>query len=182
MGTIYLFLANGFEEIEALTTVDVLRRGGLQVKTVSIDEKKTIEGAHGIPVSCDTLFEDLSFTDATMLVLPGGMPGATNLDKHEGLRKLILQFDAAHKPLAAICAAPMVYGNLGILKGKKATCYPGFEEYLEGAIYTAIPVEQDDNIITGNGPGAAMLFAFTILEYFCGKDKVRELKTGMMIE
>lgn len=182
METIYLFLADGFEDIEALTPVDVLRRGGLNVKSVSINGQKLVESAHGVTVGCDSLFEDLSFTDASMLILPGGMPGAANLSQHEGLRKLILQFNADNKPLAAICAAPMVYGMLGILKGKKATCYPGFEEQLKGAIYTAAPVEQDDNFITGNGPGSAMLFAFTILEYFCGKDKVLELKAGMMVE
>lgn len=182
MGTIYIFIANGFEEIEALTPVDVLRRGGLNIRTVSINEKKQVESAHGVTIECDSLFEDLSFADASMLVLPGGMPGATNLSKHEGLRKLILQFNEEHKPLAAICAAPMVYGMLGILKGKKATCYPGFEKQMEGTIYTGTQIEQDGNFITGNGPGAAMLFSFAILEYFCGKDKAHELKAVMMIK
>ena len=182
METIYVFFAEGFEEVEALTPVDVLRRGELNVKTVSVNGEKQVTGAHGVSVICDTLFENESFSDAAMLVLPGGMPGALNLSEHEGLRKLILTFDAEKKPLAAICAAPMVYGKLGLLKGRKATCYPGFEKYLDGAEYTAKLVEQDGHFITGKGPGAAMCFAFTILEHFCGKDKVRELKGGMIIE
>ncbi len=182
METIYVFFAEGFEEVEALTPVDVLRRGGLNVKTVSVTGNNQVAGAHGVPVVCDTLFEKESFSDASMLVLPGGMPGAQNLSEHDGLRKLILSFNAAAKPLAAICAAPMVYGKLGLLKGKKVTCYPGFEQYLEGADYTARLVEQDGYFITGKGPGAAMSFAFAILEHFCGKDKVRELKAGMIVE
>lgn len=182
METIYVFFAEGFEEVEALTPVDVLRRGGLNVKTVSVTGNKQVTGAHGVPVVCDSLFDEQSFSDAAMVVLPGGMPGAQNLSEHEGLRKLILAFDADKKPLAAICAAPMVYGKLGLLKGKNATCYPGFEKYLEGANYTAELVEQDGHFITGKGPGAAMCFAFTILEHFCGKEKVRELKAAMIIE
>lgn len=182
METIYVFLAEGFEEVEALTPVDVLRRGGLNVKTVSMNQQKTVKGAHNVPVECDVVFEEESFEHAAMLVLPGGLPGATNLDGHEGLRKLILNMNASQKPLAAICAAPMVYGNLGLLEGKKATCYPGFEKFLKGAEYTARLVEKDGNFITGKGPGASMDFAFAILEHFCGKEKADELKAGMMVE
>ena len=182
METIYVFLAEGFEEVEALTPVDVLRRGGLDVKTVSMNKQKTVKGAHNVPVECDVLFEDASFGNAAMLILPGGLPGATNLNAHEGLRKLIQDMNASQKPLAAICAAPMVYGELGLLEGKKATCYPGFDKFLKGAEYTASLVEQDGNFITGKGPGASMAFAFAILEHFCGKEKADELKAGMMVE
>ncbi len=181
MKKVYVFLAEGFEEVEALTPIDVLRRAGLQVVTVSVMENQVVEGAHGVPVVADALFADIDQEAADMLLLPGGMPGATNLDAHEGLGALIMAYAAAGKPLAAICAAPLVYGRRGLLNGKKATCYPGFEGYLEGAEYTAAPVEQDGNFITGKGPGAAMDFAFAIVEKFCGAEKVQELKQGMMV-
>ena len=182
MKTIFVFLAEGFEEIEALTPVDVLRRAGLSVQTVSVMDEQVVAGAHGVPVLADKMFAEINPEDAEMMLLPGGLPGATNLDAHEGLSQLILDFAEADKPLAAICAAPLVLGNRGLLQGKKATCYPGFETYLQGAEYTAALVEKDGNIITGKGPGAAMEFAFAIVEKYCGMDKVNELKQGMMIQ
>lgn len=182
MKKVYVFLADGFEEVEALTPIDVLRRAGLQVVTVSVMEDQVVEGAHGVPVVADALFADIKQGAADMLLLPGGMPGATNLDAHEGLGALIMAYAAAGKPLAAICAAPLVYGKRGLLQGKKATCYPGFEGFLEGAEYTGALVEQDGNFITGKGPGAAMDFAFAIVEKFCGAEKVQELKEGMMLQ
>ena len=182
MKNIFVFLAEGFEEIEALTPVDVLRRAGLSVQTVSVMDEQVVAGAHGVPVLADKMFADICLEDAEMILLPGGLPGATNLDAHEGLSQLILDFAEADKPLAAICAAPLVLGNRGLLQGKKATCYPGFETYLQGAEYTAALVEKDGNIITGKGPGAAMEFAFAIVEKYCGMDKVNELKQGMMIQ
>ena len=182
MKTIFVFLAEGFEEIEALTPVDVLRRAGLPVQTVSVMDEQVVAGAHGVPVLADKMFAEINPEDAEMILLPGGLPGATNLDAHEGLSRMILDFAAAEKPLAAICAAPLVLGNRGLLQGKKATCYPGFETYLQGAEYTAALVEKDGNIITGKGPGAAMEFAFAIVEKYCGIDKVNELKQGMMIQ
>lgn len=181
MGHIYLFLAEGFEEVEALGTVDVLRRAGLPVKTVSIMGQQEVTGAHQVTVKADMLFDEEALRDAEMLILPGGMPGALNLNEHKELRHVILAYFAAGRPMAAICAAPMVYGNLGLLKGKKATCYPGFEKYLEGAVPTGALVEQDANFITGKGPGATFEFAMTIVEKFCGKAKVAELKQGMLL-
>ena len=178
----FVFLAEGFEEIEALTPVDVLRRAGLVVQTVSIMDEQVVAGAHGVPVLADKMFAEINPEDAEMILLPGGLPGATNLDAHEGLGQLISDFAKAEKPLAAICAAPLVFGNRGLLQGKKATCYPGFETYLQGAEYTAALVEKDANFITGKGPGAAMEFAFAIVERYCGIDKVNELKQGMMIQ
>jgi 4-methyl-5(b-hydroxyethyl)-thiazole monophosphate biosynthesis len=129
MKTIYVFLAEGFEEIEALTPVDVLRRAGLSVKTVSVMDQYIVTGAHGVPVLADVMFDEVFAEDVEMILLPGGLPGATNLDAHEGLSGMILNFAKAEKPLAAICAAPLVFGNRGLLEGKKATCYPGFETY-----------------------------------------------------
>ena len=182
MKIIFVFLAEGFEEIGALTPVDVLRRAGLSVQTVSVMDEQVVAGAHGVPVLADKMFAEINPEDAEMILLPGGLPGATNLDAHEGLSRMILDFAAAEKPLAAICAAPLVLGNRGLLQGKKATCYPGFETYLQGAEYTAALVEKDGNFITGKGPGAAMEFAFAIVEKYCGIDKVNELKQGMMIQ
>ena len=182
MKTIFVFLADGFEEIEALTPVDILRRAGLSVKTVSVMGEQVVAGAHGVPVLADVMFDEVNAEDAEMILLPGGLPGATNLDAHQGLSRMILDFAKEEKPLAAICAAPLVFGNRGLLEGKKATCYPGFETYLKGAQYTAALVEKDGNFITGKGPGAAMEFAFAIVEKYCGMDKVNELKQGMMIQ
>ena len=182
MKTIFVFLADGFEEIEALTPVDLLRRAGLSVQTVSVMDEQVVKGAHGVLVMADKMFADVNSEDAEMILLPGGMPGATNLDAHEGLSKMILEFAKAKKDFAAICAAPLVLGNRGLLEGKKATCYPGFETYLQGAEYTAALVEKDDNFITGKGPGAAMEFAFAIVEKYCGVGMVSELKKGMMIQ
>ena len=182
MKTIFVFLADGFEEIEALTPVDILRRAGLSVKTVSVMDEQVVAGAHGVPVLADVMFDEVNAEDAEMILLPGGLPGATNLDAHQGLSQMILEFAKEEKPLAAICAAPLVFGNRGLLEGKKATCYPGFETYLKGAQYTAALVEKDGNFITGKGPGAAMEFAFAIVEKYCGMDKVNELKQGMMIQ
>ena len=182
MKTIFVFLADGFEEIEAITPIDVLRRAGLNVQTVSVMEEQIVAGAHGIPVVADKMFADIHLEDAEMLLLPGGLPGATNLDAHQGLSDMIMAFASEGKALAAICAAPLVFGNRGLLQGKKATCYPGFESYLIGAEYTAALVEIDGNFITAKGPGAAMDFAFAIVEKYCGIEKVNELKSGMMIK
>jgi len=182
MGTVYVFLAEGFEEIEALSVVDILRRAGINAKTVSVTGSSIVSGAHGISVVADKNFEEESFADAGMLVLPGGMPGASGLDAHKGLRELILNFAKANKPLAAICAAPLVYGNLGLLKGKQATCYPGFEKFLEGAdINRNKPVVRDGLFITAEGPAAASAFALEIVDYFLGKEKANEVAKGMLI-
>ena len=181
MKTIYVFLAEGFEEIEALTPIDVLRRAGMNVETVSVMNEREVIGAHGVPVVADILFEEVNESDAEMLVFPGGMPGASNLDEHEGLNDLIHLFASEGRALAAICAAPMILGKRGLLDGRRATCYPGFESFLEGADYTGALVESDANIITGKGPGAAMDFAFAIVAKYCGREKVEELKQGMML-
>ena len=190
MGTVYAFFADGFEEIEAFTAVDTLRRAGLNVQIVSVTPDEIVMGAHDVSLLCDINFENCDFFDADLLLLPGGMPGAATLDKHEGLRKLLLDFAAKGKPIAAICAAPMVLGKLGLLKGKKATCYPGFEQYLEGAECTGAPVAEcvsepvvrDGSIITGMGPGAAMEFALAIVDMLVGKEKVDELVEAMCVK
>ena len=181
MAEVYVFFADGFEEIEAFTAIDTLRRAGLNVEIVSVTPDEIVVGAHDVSVLCDINFDNCDFFYAELLLLPGGMPGAATLDKHEGVRRLILDFAAKNKPIAAICAAPMVYGKRGLLKGKKATCYPGFDKYLEGAEYTGNMVEVVDNFILGKGPGAAPAFGFAILEKYAGAAKAQEVKNGMLI-
>ena len=178
--TLYTFLADGFEDVEALAVIDVCRRAGITVTTVSINPTDLVESAHGVKMIADTIFEDNDYADADMLFLPGGMPGATNLNAHEGLRKVILAHHAADKPLAAICAAPLVYGNLGLAENKRMTCYPGFEKYLTGATYTASLVEVDGNMFTGKGPAAALSLGYAIVEHFCGSETANALRAGMM--
>ncbi len=177
---IYVFLATGFEDIEALAPVDIMRRAGLQVETVSITGEEIVTSAHGVGVLADTLIEAVDFEDAELIVLPGGMPGASNLDACEPLLQGIMEHFRAGKPLAAICAAPMVLGHLGILNGRRATCYPGFESELKGAQYTAAIVEQDGPFITGRGPAAAMEFGYALAERFVGKEAVQALRNGMI--
>lgn len=179
---IYLFLAEGFEEIEALAPLDILRRMQIEVETVSITDNQVVVGSHGVPMLADRILPALDFDDAEMIILPGGLPGSTNLDACAPLREGIMKLYAEGKPLAAICAAPQVYGHLGILKGVKATCYPGVETELDGAIYTAAKVEQDGQFITGNGPGAAMEFGYVIAESILGKEAVAPLRKGMMYQ
>ena len=182
METVYTFFADGFEEIEALTTVDILRRAGLNVKIVSVTPDEIVIGAHGISILCDVNFENCDFHDASLLVLPGGMPGASTLDKHQRLKDLLLKFTKEQKPIAAICAAPMVLGKLGLLKGKQVTCYPGFEQYLEGAVCLDASVVTDGLFITGRGPGAALEFSLAIVKQLLGTAKVDELIAAMCVK
>lgn len=162
----YLFLDNGFEEIEAITTIDLLRRAGIELTTVSITGKEMVLGAHNIVVKADELFDDIDFSGAEMLILPGG---PSHLDQHAGLCELLKVHNEANKLIAAICAAPSVLGKLGILKGKQATCYPGFENAL-GESYIGGLVVESKNIITAKGPGLTADFAFCIIEKLAGSD------------
>jgi 4-methyl-5(b-hydroxyethyl)-thiazole monophosphate biosynthesis len=179
MDKVYVFLADGFETVEALAPVDVMRRAGLQVTTVSIMGRSNVVSAQNVTVVADVLFEDVVFDDASALVLPGGGVGTDNLSAHEPLRALLVDACSRGMLVAAICAAPMVFGRIGILKGKKATCYPGCEGDLFDAEYTAAAVEQDDNIITACGPGASFDFGFAIVERFCGAGVVETLRSQM---
>lgn len=180
MAKVYEFLANGFEDIEALAPLDILRRGGVEVITVSITDDEAVTTAHGVTLKADAVFSEIDFTDADLLVLPGGMPGAKNLLEHEGLREVLLAHHAEGKQIAAICAAPMVLGLNRLLEGRKATCYPGFEENLIGAEYTADMVTVDGNITTGRGPGAAMEFGYQLLSLFAPMETVEALREGMI--
>lgn len=180
MAKVYEFLANGFEEVEGLGPVDILRRGGVEIKTVSVTGSEFVETSHGVTVKADLLFENADLSDADLLMIPGGMPGATNLNSHEGVRKALLAQNAAGRKIGAICAGPMVLGSLGLLKGKRATCYPGFEKYMEGAEYTRELFTVDGNIITGEGPAATFPYSYKILSMFVGEEKTRQLQEGMM--
>jgi len=181
MKHLYLFLAPGFEEIEAIATIDVLRRAGLDVKSVSISDNLKVTGAHGISVEADCLYPEVDFAEAEMLILPGGMPGTKNLNAHEGLKAMLTQHAKAGKPLAAICAAPMILGQLGLLDGKEATCYPGNEIYLKGANLSEYMIVQDGNFITASGPGVAAEFALQIVEHFLGEEKMEEISKALLL-
>lgn len=177
---IYVFLATGFEDIEAIAPVDIMRRAGLEVQTVSITGEEIVTSAHGIGIASDLLLSDVDFSSAEMLVLPGGLPGSTNLDACKPLTEAIKRHFESGGPIAAICAAPLVYGHLGLLKGRRATCYPGVERELAGATYTAAIVERDGNIITGKGPAAAFEFGYTIVDFFLGEGASQPLRQGMI--
>ena len=177
---IYVFLATGFEDIEAIAPVDIMRRAGLEVQTVSITGEEIVTSAHGVGIASDLLLSDVDFSSAEMLVLPGGLPGSTNLDACKPLTEAIKRHFESGGPIAAICAAPLVYGHLGLLKGRRATCYPGVERELAGATYTAAIVECDGNIITGKGPAAAFEFGYTIVDFFLGEGASQPLRQGMI--
>lgn len=177
---IYLFFATGTEEIEALATVDILRRAALDVEIVSITGELTVTGAHGIRVECDTLIEDINVEQARLLVLPGGMPGAVNLAEHPLVNKAVLAHAANGRTLAAICAAPLVLGRLGLLQGLRATCYPGFEGELTGATYTANLVEHDGQFVTGKGPAAVFEFGYKLVELLKDATTAQNLRNGML--
>ncbi len=179
MSRIFLFLADGFETVEALAPVDVMRRAGLDVVTVSIMGRKEVVSAHGVTVVADTLFEECDFATAAALVLPGGGTGTENLSAFEPLCALLKKNADSEVLLAAICAAPMVFGRNALLEGRNATCYPGCEGDLFGASYTATSVEEDGNVITACGPGASFDFGFAIVERFCGRDVVDTLRSQM---
>jgi len=179
---VYVHFAEGFEEVEALTIVDLLRRAGIETEMVSVTGHLKVTGAHGVEVVADTLFDDAVYGDCELIVLPGGMPGATNLDAHEGLREKIYSFHNQGKKLAAICAAPLVYGRAGILEGKKATCYPGFEKELEGAELSTENVVSDQGVITSRGPATAMDFALAIIGELKGEAAADEVAAGLLYQ
>ena len=177
---ITVFLANGFEEVEAITPVDIMRRAGLDVRTVSIYDSPMVTGAHKVPIQADMVFCQVDFSQVDLIVLPGGLPGSTNLDACEPLCQAIKKHTEGGKPVAAICAAPLVLGHLGLLVGRKATCYPGVEPELTGATCTGAMVEVDGNIITGKGPAAAFEFGFTLGEQFKSPEATLPLRDGML--
>ncbi|MEH2941525.1 DJ-1 family glyoxalase III [Lachnospiraceae bacterium KK002] len=175
-----VFLAEGFEEIEGLTVVDILRRAGIDAVTISVMGKKEVCGSHNITVLADILFEEVNFEEYEGVVLPGGMPGTTNLGSHSGVHDIITSFAEQGKLVAAICAAPGVLGQAGILAGKKAACYPGFEDKLVGAEVTYEEVAEDGNIITSRGMGTAIPFGLRLTSYLTTEQKAKELAEAII--
>lgn len=171
MAHIGIFLADGFEEIEALTVVDLCRRAGIQTDMVSIQESREVKGSHKIAVQADKTFEEVDFEALDMIVLPGGMPGTKHLEAHEGLMTQVDAFFQSGKCLSAICAAPSILGHRGILKGRKACCYLGFEEALTGAEVVYEETITDGAITTARGMGCAIAFGLAIVARFCGEEK-----------
>jgi len=177
---VYLFLADGFEEIEALCVLDILRRAGVEIKTVGVSGK-IANGAHQIPVTCDITQNELDVNaDFDMIILPGGLPGAHNLNDSPVVDAMISKAVQNDKFICAICAAPYVLGIRGVLKGKKATCYPGFEDKLTGAQAVDAGVVRDGKIITGRAMGSATDFALEIAEALCGKEQREKLKASII--
>lgn len=173
MKTSYLFLAPGFEEVEALTTVDLLRRAGIPVKTVSVIDYHEVTGAHGIEINTDLELEEIKAAevDAEWLICPGGMPGSQNLAESQRLCEMLIDYNKKGGRIAAICAAPaVVLASLGLLNGREATCYPGFEAACEGATMVNSRVVKSGNIITANGPSSAFDFAMAIVEETMGAE------------
>ena len=182
MAKVYVFLADGFEDVEALIPIDVLRRGGVEVVTVSTTEFPLVESAHGVNIEADIQFDQADYADADLLMLPGGMPGASNLFAHEGVCQAVMAQFAAGKKVSAICAAPaVVLAQLGVLDGKKATCYPGFEKALDeaGATYTGDLVTVDGTVTTAEGPAAAFPYAYELLGQLTDRDTARQIAVGM---
>ena len=180
----FVFLANGFEEVEALTCVDVMRRAGMDVVTVSINPSEEVRGAHCVTVVADSLYEDNDYSNAEWLVLPGGMPGATNLAAHEALcGELEAQVERGGR-VSAICASPaVVLAPLGLLDGRRAVCYPGMEVPAEDITWvTGQPAVVDGNVVTGRGPAAAAAFALAMVEQSMGRDVADQVAAGMLLD
>ena len=172
---VYQLIEDGCEMVEAMAVVDVLRRAGIDTVTVSVNGKHEVLSSHKVVLGADTLFEENDYEDADVLFLPGGMPGTRNLEAHQGLVSLLKQHNAQEKLLAAICAAPSVYGHLGFLNGKKAPCYPGFEKALLGAEYVPDRVVKDGNIITSRGMGTAIDLGLRLVSVLISQQKADDI-------
>jgi 4-methyl-5(b-hydroxyethyl)-thiazole monophosphate biosynthesis len=181
MKNVFVLFADGFEEIEAIAPVDILRRAGANVVTVSITDNIMVSSARKLAIVADAVFSETDFSNADMIVLPGGMPGSKNLDESKNVQKLVLDLFSKGKFIAAICAAPMVLGHLGLLKGKRATCYPGNEPDLVGATITDQPFVIDCNIITGQAAGSSVKFSLALVEVLFGKEKAIEIGKKMLV-
>ena len=178
---VYIHLAEGFEEIEAVTILDILRRGQVEAESVSVTGRHLVQGAHQISIRADLTFEEADYDTCAMIVLPGGMPGTTNLGNHQLLLDKIVEFHQEGKLVAAICAAPMVLGKAGILKGKRATIYPGMEDKIPEAILGPERVIVDGKVITSKGPGTAMEFALKLIEILKGEEASRKVREGLIL-
>ena len=176
-----VYFATGYEEIEALAVVDVLRRGGIEVIMVGVDGK-TVVSSHKVSINMDAAIDEINHDEIDMMVLPGGLPGVHNLAANETLVKALKAFKEQGKWLAAICAAPSILGDLGLLEGEKATCYPGYEDKLLGCEHLENKVVVSNHVITGKGAGASLEFGYKILEVLKGTEIVDQLKKGMIAD
>lgn len=176
----YLFLAEGFEEIEAFSVVDLLRRAEIEIQTVTIKPDRMVTGAHKIQVKADLIFEEIQYEDMTGMILPGGMPGTTNLSKCKPLIEWLQKAHADEKLIAAICAAPSILGDLGILEGRKAVCYPGFESKLKGATVTEDAAVRDGHIITSKAAGTAVDFSLKLIKHLKSKEDSINIKRSIL--
>lgn len=177
---IYMFLADGFEETEAIAALDMMRRGGLDIRTVGVD-KISVTGSHGIIVVADIAGNELSEEIPEGVILPGGMPGTINLESSEIVTSLLKKTYDNGGLVAAICAAPSVLGHLGFLNGKKAVCYPGFESELHGAELGSSKTVSDGNVITACGAGAAIEFGLEVVRYFVGFDEAERVRKSILL-
>ena len=180
MEHVFVFLADGLEEIEGLTVVDILRRGGIETTTVSITDQREVTGSHNIELRADVIFDEADFSQGTLFVLPGGMPGTKYLGAHKGLCDLVTRAKADGRRIAAICAAPSVFGDLGLLQGEKACCYPGLEERLAGAQVLYDEVVVSGQVTTSRGMGTAIPFALSLLGQLTDPGKAGEMAEGIV--
>lgn len=180
MAKIDVFLATGFEECEALITVDICRRAGLDVKTVSVTGEKEVVSSHQVTVTADLLLEEVDFDELDMIVLPGGMPGTKNLEACEPLMEQVDAFYEAGKCISAICAAPSILGHKGYLKGRNATSYPSFEGHLDGALVFHNSVEVSEHITTSRGLGTAIDFGLAIVARFQGREEADKIAEAIV--
>lgn len=180
MAQVAVFLADGFEEIEGLTVVDICRRCKIDTITVSIMSDKIVTSSHGIPVVADMMLSEVDFDSLEMIVLPGGLKGTQNLEACEPLMAKVDEFYKSDKLIAAICAAPSIFGHRDILNGRIACSYPSFEGHLVGAIVSQNPTEKSDNVITGRGMGVSTEFALKIAEQFVPADVVKDVADGVI--
>lgn len=177
-----IFLADGFEEVEGLTVVDLLRRAGMEVETLSIMGREMVTSSHKVTVKADKLAEEAEYNSFDILVLPGGMPGTLHLGASQIVQDSLKKMREADKWIGAICAAPSVLGEAGFLEGKEAVCYPGFEEKLLGAKVCYDPVKVDGRVITSRGMGTAIEFGLMIIEQLLSKEKAEEIRKGIIYQ
>lgn len=177
-----VLFAEGYEEVEAIAVVDVIRRAKIECTAISITGNNIVKSARDIKIVTDKLIEEVNFDEYGMLVLPGGMPGTKNLAENKKVEAIILKFKADNKMLAAICAAPTVYGNLGLLKGENAVCYPGYEEALKGAVVLKEKVVISNQFITSRGAGTALEFGLKIVEYIKGKEEAENIAKAIILK
>lgn len=182
MALIYAFLAEGSEEVECLACVDVLRRAGIDTRLVALGDDRTVNGSHNIPIVCDACLDEVDLEAADVLFIPGGLPGTTNMAADRRLCDALVKQAESGKRVAAICAAPSVLGGLGLLEGKKATCYPGFEDKLRGATYTHEGVVTDGNVTTARGLGYALDLGIELVRLLIGEKEALSVKAAIQYD